>query len=189
VLVNATGVDVGTFTADAERPSLIRFLGDLRSRVAHGLLPIGGNASVTSTPVAKRVHVVAPLRVTGTIGARRVSLVLRGRTSIPTAGRIALTVRPVVAVPDRDVSSLGGRALLDYASLVSLTIARARQYETFLGNPDPTGRIATTYVFRSGHRAAAAPVISPRSHRSYTLLWLLAAAAALAGGAFVWARS
>lgn len=190
ILTNATGVDVSTFAADATRAPLLRYLAQLRSAVARRALPVAGGAIVTTRPVAWRAHVVAPLRVRGTVGGRAVSLVLRGRATIRATGAVRLTATPLVDIGTRDVAKLGGRALLAYTMRTILTVARARQYDAFLGNPDPTGRSQTSYVYRTAERTASPPTAVPRrSPRSYTLVYLAAGVLALAAALAVWARS
>jgi hypothetical protein len=73
-----------------------------------------------------------------------------------------------------------------------LGVARARQYGTFLGNPDPTGCNVATYLYRSATPPApvAAPVARAASGGPWrTLLVVAALLAALALGAVAWARS
>jgi hypothetical protein len=191
VLTNATGLDVGAFAADAERGPLRAYLARLRGAIARGAEPVGGSIVVTTSPVATRLRVVAPLQVEGTIGGRRVSLILRDRAVVPAVGTVRLTVTPEFALDTAGASSLDGRRLLALVMRATLTVARTRQYQTFLGNPDPTGRSETTYVFRTARRVAPAPVPpSSHSHSPVTaLVALLGTALALAAAVVLWARS
>jgi hypothetical protein len=192
VLENATTVSVASYSADAPRGPLLRYLERLRSDAAHGRRPIPGSVPVTSSPARETAHVVAPLRVTGLVGRRRVDVVLRGRLVVPATGRVVLRVEPLVAVPGADLARIRGRSLFRFASNATLAVARARQYEAFLGNPDPTGRSETTYVFRTGARpVAAAPVDSGGTSRSWltTLLAATGLAGVLGAGVVVWSRS
>ena len=182
-LVNATRVTVGAFRANAVPHSLSKSL-------AAGALPAG--ALVTGTPTAVRVAVAAPLRVTGTIGARHVSLLLRQDSVVPSTGPVDLRVTPVApAVPARLPAS--GTALFVLATRLSLETARARQYERFLANPDLQGRSETTFVYRTGRRPviAAPAVVVTRTGRSWveTLLIVAAVLAVLYAALVVWARS
>lgn len=184
-LVNATRVTVGAFAASAVPASVVRALRDLRAGDAAG-------AQVNGTPVPVRVTVAAPLRVTGTIGGQRVSLVLTGRTTIAAAGPVQLVVTPLrPSVPARLPS--GGRELFALASRFALATARANQYLGFLANPDAQGRSETTFAYRTARRpVVAAPAVVVVHHsRSWVeaalvAIGLVALAAAALG---VWARS
>jgi hypothetical protein len=184
-LVNATRTTVGAFGADAVPASALRALRDIRLGRAAGAL-------VNGTPVPARIAVAAPLRVTGTIGSRRVALVLRDRVTIAAAGAVRLTVTPLrPAVPVRLPRS--GRELFALASRLALATARAGQYQRFLANPDTQGRSETAFVYRTARRpVVAAPAVVVVHHgRSWVEAALVAiglvalAAAALAA----WARA
>jgi hypothetical protein len=106
---------------------------------------------------------------------------------------VSLTVRPLPPVellsPLHESSS---RALLTRATRASLEFARSRQYNSFLGNPDPVGSSTATYVYRSGTRPAPVAAKVPPgggSHRLRTLLVAAAFVALLAAATVVWARS
>lgn len=192
-LVDTTSVSASAFTADALRPQLVSYLERLAASLRTGEVPLSGGAEVTSTPVAVRIPVAVPLRVTGTIGGRRVSRLVTGRTVVPAGGSVDLTVTPVQATSFGDVSRLDGRALLALATRASLTAARTRQYLEYLGNPDPTGRNATTFVYRSGTRpariAAAPPASGPGRSWTTTALIAVGLAVALVAAAYAWSRS
>jgi hypothetical protein len=184
-LVNATRVTVGAFGASAVPGSVVRALRKLRRGTAAG-------AQVNGPPVPVRVAVVAPLRITGTIGAHRVSLVLTGRTTIAASGAVHLVVTPLrPAVPTRLPS--GGRQLFGLASRLALATARAGQYERFLANPDPQGRSETTFAYRTARRpvVAAPAVVVVRHRRSWveTTLVAIALVALAAAALAAWARS
>src|SRR5262249_56024800 len=103
------------------------------------------------------------------------------RRGVPRARPAELLAAPV--------AGLSGRALLERVSRTVLTLARTRQYRSFLGNPDPTGRSATTYVYRTAARPAPPPVATaPHSTRSWGSTLAVAAGLllALAAAAFVW---
>jgi hypothetical protein len=197
-LRNRTAVTTTTFDADAQPTELLATLAGFRRAVATGAPPTGGTALVTSPVRPVRIQVSAPLSVAGTIGARKVDLVLGGvahplSATFP-AGPVRLSVRPR---PARELlqpsPGESGRALLARAIRASLELARARQYDTFLGNPDPVGSSRTTYVYLTAQRGAAAPVVADtgRNGRDWwqTVLWIVGGVAALGVGAVVWSRS
>ena len=185
----------GSYTADALVPPLLRYLAQLKRQVTLGQTPTGGGAYVTSKPVATGVRVVVPLRVTGTIGAHKVDVVVEGeRLTVHAGGAVRLTVTPVI--PERllnaPTSGLSGRQLLDRATRADLTLARMRQYQMFLGNPDPTGRNETTYLYRSAARPTPPPIaVVPATKRDWTTTIAVAAGLlfAAAGALVVWSRS
>jgi hypothetical protein len=189
-LENTTGVTVATFTADAPRAPLVAYLSLLRGETEHGRTPLQARVPLGSPPRAVRMTVTAPLHVTGTIGSRRVDLVLTRRAQIHGSGRVALRAEPVVKV---DMGApAGGRALLRQAIRATLTLARANQYREFLGNPDPAGSSRTVYAYRTASPPHAAPIADVgRRRRSWveTALVVAALAAVLAAGAVAWARS
>jgi hypothetical protein len=81
-LVNTTGVTAGSYTADALVPPLARYLAQLERQVARGQTPTSGGAYVTSKPIATALRIVVPLRVTGTVGRRKVNAVVEGDSLI-----------------------------------------------------------------------------------------------------------
>src|SRR5205085_1697665 len=117
----------------------------------------GAAALVTTAPEARSVTVVAPLLVDGTIGDRAVRLVLGTAPRTFPPGRVRLTVRPLHATPPTPAGA-SGRELVDLAVRASLVSARARQYDTFLGNPDPGGRNEAVYRYTTAKRPAPAVV-------------------------------
>lgn len=192
-LVNATSVAVGAYTAEAERAPLLRYWRLLtRAAARDGLVPTG-DAVVTSQPSAATLTVVAPLRVSGTIGGRHVDELLDHRLVVPASGPVRLTVTPATptGLLNADVAGLSGRALLAHISQTVLTIARVRQYRSYLANPDPTGANHTTYVYASGARVAPPPVATAPSGHGWERSAIIAAAIALlaGGGLAVWVRS
>jgi hypothetical protein len=158
-------------------------------------VPTSGGALVTSKPIATNVHVVVPLRLEGSVGGHRVNTILAGRLTVRGTGPVRLTVTPLK--PDRllfaPLEGVSGRRLLDRAMRAALTLARLRQYQTFLGNPDPSGRNRTTYVYRTAARPAPTPPAAIAHTTGRTWAFTLAVAAgvllALGGGAFAWSRS
>jgi hypothetical protein len=155
-LVNATGVTATAFAAAVPRRPLLAYLARLRSDVAKGRALTTASVPIASEPRRVRVRVTAPLRVRGTIGVRRVSLVVRDRTVVRASGRVDLTVTPLQEVDTGAVAKLGNRALLGAVSRAVLKLARARQYAAFLGNPDPTGPSETSFIYRTAGRPTPA---------------------------------
>jgi hypothetical protein len=100
-------------------------------------------------------------------------------------------VKAGTPVVPSNLETLSGRRLLELAFTATLTAARVRQYETFLGNPDPIGSSATQYTFRSARApvniAASRAPRKPSSSHALVLIAALVAAAMV--GLLVWARS
>jgi len=190
-LANATGITTTAFTADALKPQLEVFLAALRRATRTGSAPTGGGALVTSQPVQTTVRVIAPLRVTGTIGSRPVDVRLGAKPVSFPAGRLRLLVSVVHPAPNPPAGT-SGRKLLDIAVGASLESARARQYDSFLGNPDPSGSSSSTFSYVSEPRPVAVVSAAPRQSghdRFGLLLWACGGVAALAGGALAWSRA
>jgi len=191
-LVNATGTEVAAYSADAVRAPLVAYLSRLRADLTAGRLPLAGAAAATTRPVAVHVHVGVPLIVRGTVGTHAVHAIVRDRLVVPAAGAVRLTVEPDTRVELGDLSRLSGRALLQLATSATLQAARLRQYEMFLGNPDPVGHTETHYVYRTAARpAVAAAPVSARGGRSWTatLAWLGALAAGAVLALVAWSRA
>ena len=189
-LENTTRVTVDTFTADAPRAPLVAYLARLRGEVSHGRTPLQTSVPLTSAPTSERITVAAPLHVTGTIGRQRVDLTVTNRTRIHGTGRIELRAEPVEHVDE--VTPASGRALLREAIRATLTLARANQYDEFLGNPDPSGSSRTVYAYRTASPPHAAPIAAVgRNRRTWveTALVVATLAAALVAGAALWVRS
>jgi hypothetical protein len=208
-LSNATPIRASTFTATPQVRPLARYLDAVRAATLRGRLVPVGTATISDEPKPTRASVEAPLHVVGTIGGRRVDIVLGDgrplRLTVPRGdGRIDL--RAGAVPPSRLLTPPGGArswatatvagpALLDRAQAVLLRLARVRQYDSYLADPDPRGNAQTTYVYRSGRRPVAAPRAAPAGDNTggnalvRGLLVALGAAAALAAGAALWARS
>jgi hypothetical protein len=188
-LVNATGITTASFTADALTAPLRRYFAQVRRAIARDAAPPSGSAYVTSKPRPVNVTVVSPLHVVGSVGGHPVDVKLTGRHTVPAAGTIRLTVE--TAVPASLATPRGsGRALLTQAVELSLTLARAHQYDSFLGNPDPTGADTTVYTYRTAAPSIAPPVAAaPAKGRDWTVAWLAGTAVLLAGGLVAWTRS
>jgi hypothetical protein len=197
-LVNATGVSAGSFDADAVVGPLARYFEAVRrSAVRGGQTPIG-TAEITTRARPVQSSIEAALRVRGTVGGRPIDAVLGDgrplRLSVPGGkGRIRLEVTPVPPLRLLSDAPSTGRALLARVNAVLLRLARTRQYDAFLANPDPRGAVGTTFVYRSGRPPQAAPpaAVAPATGRSALTTALVAAGvvAAAVAGLVVWARS
>jgi len=193
-LVNATALTAASYSADVVAPPLRAYFAELRRATDRDVIPSSGGARVTTRTSPTRVRVAAPLHVAGVVGGRRVDTILDERLMVRGAGPVRLTVTPArpARLLDAPVAGLAGRALLDRVSRTVLTLARVRQYGSFLGNQDPVGRSATTYVYRTAARPAPPPAAAANeSARSWTSTLAVAAGLllALAAGAVVWSRS
>ena len=193
-LVNATPVTVSAYTGTALRRPLERVFAQLRRDVAKGNAPAPAGAYLTTSARPLKMTVRAPLLVDGTIGGTRVHRIVEGGVQLAARGRLRLTVTP--QLPARlladDLDRVPDAQLVVRVSRALLTLARIKQYETFLGNPDPTGRSTTTYVYETRTPPLVPTgVVERASGRNWrwTVLVALAAGAALAAAAVVWARA
>jgi hypothetical protein len=189
--VNTTGVTVAAFTADADPAPLVRYVTQLRRALVLGLPLPEGTATLTGAAHAMKARIVVPLLVSGTVGGRSIHARVSGRLTVPAAGKIAVSVEPQLPAGEA-LTGLSGREALAHATALSLTIARLRQYDRFLANPDPDGSSTTAYTYRTAvpRRVPVAVSPAPRSRDWTTTIvvvvgLLLAAAAGLA----LWARS
>ena len=194
-LTNATVLSVTSYRGEVAVAPLRRYARTFAADVAAGRTATPGGVLLTSPPRSATFQAVAMLRVTGTIGGQPLDLVLGAkRVSLAAHGAIRLRVElaPPLALL-RGLSSLPGPALLRRISAAAFDLARARQYATYLGNPDPTGTSTTTYAYRSAARPA--PVATPTASGSSdggvlrTLLALGGVLVAFLAGAVIWARS
>ena len=193
-LVNATSITVDGFGADAQSSPLLRYLAQLRRDVEAGRPPTAGGALITSPARHATFRAFATLRVTGTIGGHAVDRLLGAApVTIAARGTVRLTVEPVPPLALlHPLPGLSGRALLRRVSLALLGLARARQYDTYLGNPDPTGRNQTTYVYQSAKRPTPVPAAVPapvHGDGARTLLMVGAVLASAALGVVAWSRA
>jgi hypothetical protein len=192
-LVNTTAIDAAGYTADAARAPLVAYLTRLRADLAAGRPPLAGAATATSKPTSTRLRVGVPLLVSGTVAGRTVHATVRDRLVVPATGAVRLTVEPDTRARFGDLTRLSGRALLELATSASLQAARARQYEAFLGNPDPAGHSDTTYVYRTAARPVPPVTAEPASHGgrgwTTTLAWLGALAAGAVVALVAWTRA
>ncbi len=196
-LDNATAVRVSSFTAVAAPSDVHRYLAALARFAAGGPVPY----PYLNANGVRRVRrtIVAPLGVTGALmfpSGRRVRLdltlgaqprTLRVTTSAKGLPRLALVVRPVPL--EREAQA---RPTFDAVMEASLRLARTRQYEAFVANPDAAGPTSSSYVFRSALRRNARP--AARGHRGndsplFQGLIVGALALVLAAGVVAWAHS
>jgi hypothetical protein len=209
-LENVTETDASTFTAAGDRAQLAQILDTLRRHPDGLRLGQGTYVKVKGTTRALRVRVSAPLRVTGRIGATQIELLLgSGSRTIRFRGRASIDLR-VEAVPPAqllrpprgrswtEALRLGAlpdaRTFFRLAAETSLTLARVRQYDSPLVNPDSLGPIGARYVYRSA-AVTPPPVPPPPTGQNEGLAaWLLAlivagSVAAAGGLAVLWAHS
>jgi len=206
---NVTPIRASTFTATPQVAPLARYLDAVRTATLRGRLVPTGTAQISDDPKPTQASVEAPLHVTGWVGGRRIDVVLGdGRPLSLTVprGDKRIDLRAEVVPPSRlltpprgarswATATVEGRALLDRAQAVLLRIARVRQYDAYLADPDPQGTAQTTYVYRSGRRPLAAPRTAPVAEDeggnalARGLLVAVGGAAALAAALVVWARS
>ena len=202
-IANATGVQVAVPTGVGRPRELAAILRGLRGVPSRDVF-----AHLDGPAGSRNVRIEAPLRVRGEIvsGATRVpvDVVLgpSGRSAVtvavpgPAPPRLRLTATPflpprLLRLPPR----LDGARALDYTVETLSRAARVAQYRTFLANPDPRGRNAAVYEFRTSTAHAAPGRVQRTGDGGGGLgalgivLWLAGAASALVGGAVLWARS
>jgi hypothetical protein len=190
-LENATAVRARTFGGSAPAGDVAAALRAVRRAAATGT--VAGDLLIHSARIRQQlVTVDTALRIEGEFADRRVSVVLGGgnprRIVVPgdpsARPRLRLTVRPFFADEP-------GRPTLLRAAVASLRLARLRQFESFLVNPDPLGAVAAVYEYRL-EPARAAPPPAPAESGWSTAAVIAAVGAALAGSVgllALWARS
>ena len=192
-LENATTTTYTTFTAHGDPTQLAQVLDALRKDPQGRQLGQGSYVKVTGAVRDLRVRVYAPLEVRGRIGGREVSLLLgpEPRTIRVTGpASVALSVEPV---PPASLRETARNPDWNATLRTSLTLARVRQYLSFLANPDPLGQLQARYLYRTV--AAPGPPPAPPAPQDEGLAaWLIALIAvgsvAAAGGlAVLWANS
>jgi hypothetical protein len=191
VLENTTGLEANGFEGDAPAAELRSAARALRRAAATGGVADGVVVHAQSVR-PRRVTVEAPLEVEGVVGSRRVHVVLGGgrpvRAAFPAAAGAGfrLTARPVL--PDEVLE----RPTLGSVALAVLRLARVRQYDSFLGNPDPRGRVQAEYVYEPARAAAPPPSAAGEDEGwSGAAVGAAAALAVVAGVGLLalWARS
>jgi hypothetical protein len=180
-LENATRARVQTFAAEAAETDVATALRALRAAARIGAAVEGRVVRIRGTSVPTTVEISAPFALRGTIrfppGSVRdltparfsgvvgggepstLRVTARGVALRPTAARIRVLAEPLDAAATQGSPAGGLRA----AILAYLRYARARQYLTFLANPDPAGPSRTTYVFQTAapEPSAAGPQPQP----------------------------
>ena len=197
-LENATTTRAATFVAEGDPKELAQVLDTLRRDPQGRTLGRGTYVKVRGDVREVHLPISAPLRVTGRVGGTDVSLVLGGfgrptTHTIPVRGRPDVQVMARLVIPAALETPLR-RPTWGQAVRISLTLARARQYQTFVANPDPYGPATARYVYRTV--AAPAPPTPPPStpDEGGLAAWLVAlivagSVAALGGLAVLWANS
>jgi hypothetical protein len=197
-LENRTATVVASFRAAGSRVAVARYLRALRRFPLEARARPAYFAEVARIQPGRRT-VVAPFRVRGTAvfpGGRSTAIdeLLGGgfpaRVELELAGsgrpRIRLRVEPVL--PDRLLRSA---KTLDAAIGAALAQSLARQYESFLANPDSAGASRTTYLYVT---APAPSVVLGTTERESAGPWrvvvaLLLLVGAIGAGVVVWSRS
>ena len=194
-LVDRTETAGLALEADVRVAPLEAALRRLRRAVDAGQFPPSLDAELLSSTKSVILRVAAPLEVTGSIGGRPVQLRLGGdrplRATIAAHGTIDLTVTPVPFLPSV-APGLSGRRVLELANRTVLSLARVRQFQAFLGNPDLGGRSQTTYRYVSATRPQPTAAPQTPKHGSgvlRTVLWVAAVAAAALVAVVAWARA
>ena len=189
--VNTTGVTVPAYSADADPAPLVRYISRLRRAVTLDLPLPEGMTTLTSPARTTQVRVVVPLLIRGTVGGRSIHARVTRRLTVPGRGKIDVSVDPQLPAATA-VAGLSGRQALAEATMLNLTVARLRQFERFLANPDPAGPSTTSYSYRTGSPPRIAVAVQPvPSGRDWTTTILVAAGVLLAAaaGLAVWARA
>jgi hypothetical protein len=192
-LENATTTTYTTFTAHGDPTQLAQVLDALRKDPQGRQLGQGSYVKVTGPVRDLRVRLYAPLEVRGRIGGREVSLLLGSEPrTIRVTGKavVDLSVEPV---PPASLRESARKPDWNATLRTSLTLARVRQYLSFLVNPDPLGPLQARYLYRTV--AAPGPPPAPPAPQDEGLAaWLIAliaagSVAAVGGLAVIWANS
>jgi hypothetical protein len=197
-LENRTGASVASFRGTASPAAVDRYLRALRSAphaAPPGPVPF---AEVEGIEPGRRT-VLAPLRVRGVAtfpGGRavRIDEMLAGgfparvRIALPAGRRPRLELRVDPVRPDR---LLRTARTLDAAIAAALAHSLARQYESFLANPDPAGRSLTSYLYATAPAPQEAPGGAERGEGApwSALVAALLLVVAAGAGIVVWSRS
>jgi hypothetical protein len=212
-LVNATSGNVATVDAKVPALSLARALDTTRASLKAGVQPTAPLVETVGPVRDARLVGRAPLRVRGTVRfasgpPRRVAGVIEDEPlRIAGAGPLkALTLSVSVPEPASFLRPPGARSWLDLArsgrfaggrGATRLAVTRliaaglALQFQQFLANPDAGGRTRTTYSYELAARPHAVAAAPPRSGNGWVvpLAVALGLAAAVVGGAVLWAHS
>ena len=198
IIENQTAVTASSYTGDVEPRSLAQVLGRIRTAIDRNLFAEGLNVELRGRKTPVQVEIAAPLRVTGTVGSKRFSVVLddleRRAVSVTVPGaepKVAFTVR-TAPVPDDVTGKQDPSTRLAGTIRLELTYARTRQFDQFLSSPDQTGHSSTTYVYKTAARPVAAAPIEESGSDGHAMGWIalgLLLAAGLPLAAILWARS
>ncbi|HEX2267119.1 MAG TPA: hypothetical protein VHI97_02810 [Actinomycetota bacterium] len=94
---------------------------------------------------------------------------------------------------DARPSDSDGREMLSRLMETMWEVARVRQFDAYLGNPDPTGESDSTYLFRLSPRVAPPPTVAPPPPPSPGPIGIaafgVAVLALLTGLGVLWSRS
>jgi hypothetical protein len=158
-------------------------------------------ANVTGTPFSRAVRIAAPLDVTGAVGDARFHYVLgdgrpmtftRQIANVPAGAKLRVVAKPVPPLRLLRGRPRDSGSALSYVARARLMVARELQYQTFLTNPNPTGRSTAAYVYEIAKRTAA-PVPAATeddTHSTWPTILIAALAVVGAGGLVVlWAHS
>jgi hypothetical protein len=192
-LENVTAIGATGFGGEAPRREVEAAFRAIRRAAAAGT--VTPDLLVHTTGLRpRRVRIDTALRIEGEFDGRRVAavlgggrpnrLIVRGRASA--RPRLDLVVKPIM--PAR---AFAGPPSLHRAVDAALLLARLRQYQTFLANPDPVGPAQATYEFRlEPARPAAQPVSPGDGWSTAAVAAAVVAGLAAAGGLLaLWARS
>lgn len=166
------------FTADAVEADVAKSLDKLRAAASIGRAIESSAVRIRGEAAPASVDVWAPLAIRGSItfpagavrnpepmrfermlGREALRVTVRGvasRAAMPTVRIVAEPV-PAAAIPPASAR------VLEAAVRGYLGYARARQYESFLANPDPVGLSSSTYAFET---AAVEPAAQPTAEPS-----------------------
>ena len=201
----------GQNTSTAHAPVLVgplsvkeaeKTLRETRKYVPLGVSAPDLYATVTRTPQSTSEKIIAPLDVSGRVGDSTFHYVLgdgrpldfeRRIEHAPANAKVQVVVTPVA--PERLLRTRVSDPAngLHTVSKVRLTVARALQYQSFLANPNPTGRSKAVYVYETAKRTAAPPPATVSSDNGSstwpTFLAIALGVLGLATGVVVWAHS
>jgi hypothetical protein len=159
-----------------------------------------------TAPVSARLEVrgsIAGVEFARTLGDLRDDTFEVRVPNAPRDAKLRIVVTPVA--PARMLTPPGGArtwaeavrrgavdpaTLLERASRIRLTIARALQYDQFLTNPDPRGSSSARYVYVTS-AASALPrrAVGGGDGFDWTFVYIALAVVGLAGGAVLWAHN
>jgi hypothetical protein len=176
-LENATLTRGRAFRAEGVESDVATALASLRAAAKVDRAIVGQTVRIRGKAAPVRIDVWAPLALRGSIsfpagavrnatpsrfgrmlGREPLRVTVRGVAARPARPTIRVAAAPVAgaALPPPSARTLAAavRGYLGYA--------RARQFESFLANPDPVGPSSSTYVFETAaDEPAAQPVAEP----------------------------